>query len=115
MKMVLFLYNLYYSYPRHWFFRFGHNCELYSHLVHLLVNILNWNQEIMLGRSSRPKCESEIRQRADDDKNGDLLLLDSEASGEVETGVRRVWIFQAAGFSRVDSSQQRVLVIIHYD
>ena len=44
-------------------------------------------------------------------KNSDLLLLDSEASGEVEAGVRRVWIFEAAGFSRVDSSQQRVLII----
>ena len=44
------------------------------------------------------------------DDDGDLLLLNSEASGEVEAGVRRVWVFEAASFARVDSSQQRVLI-----
>ena len=40
-----------------------------------------------------------------DDHDDDLLLLDSEASGEVEAGMRRVWVFEAASFARVDSSQ----------
>ena len=46
------------------------------------------------------------------DDDDDLLLLDSETSGEVKASMRRVWIFQAAGFTRVDSSQQRVLRIV---
>ena len=40
----------------------------------------------------------------DDNDDDDLLLLDSEASGEVEAGMRRVWIFQASSFSWVDPS-----------
>ena len=47
----------------------------------------------------------------DDEDDVDLLLLDGEASREVEAGMRRVWIFQATSFSRVDPSQQRVLRI----
>ena len=44
------------------------------------------------------------KQKQDDDNDAYLFLLDSEASGEVEASMRRVWIFQAASFPRINSS-----------
>ena len=52
-----------------------------------------------------------LMQKQDDDNDAYLFLLDSEASGEVEACVGGVWIFQATRFSRIDSSQQGVLVV----
>ena len=52
-----------------------------------------------------------LMQKQDDDNDAYLFLLDSEASGEVEACVGGVWIFQATSFSRIDSSQQGILVV----